>query len=129
MLPKSGFKNGSNHVSFLFLLSFFKQISIINTFNGFPLGNYTKMVLHVLLKTAAGHPWPLFHSLLVLFEQTIQFVTTNECKKMSIQYTVFGYEHTTFRTRVSSLNHQTNAPISDRFYSLPKRPLKNLRKW
>ena len=29
---------------------------------------------------------------------------------MSIQYTVLGFECTTFGTRVSSLNHQTRAP-------------------
>ena len=33
-----------------------------------------------------------------LFKQTLQIFTTNICEKMSIQYTVLGFEPTTFGT-------------------------------
>ena len=41
-----------------------------------------------------------------LFKQTLQIFNTNICEKMSIQYTVLGFEPTTFGTWVSSHNQQ-----------------------
>ena len=39
------------------------------------------------------------------FQTNITIFSTNICEKMSIQYTVLGFEPTTFRTWVSSHNH------------------------
>ena len=39
------------------------------------------------------------------FQTNITIFTTNICEKMSIQYTVLGFEPTTFGTWVSSHNH------------------------
>ena len=38
-----------------------------------------------------GHPWPVFIYFRVL-KQTLQFFTANIREKMSIQYTVLGFE-------------------------------------
>ena len=43
-----------------------------------------------------GQPRPFF-VYFHLFKQTLQF-TANICEKMFIQYTVLGFEPTTFRT-------------------------------
>ena len=40
-----------------------------------------------------------------LFQTNNTIFTANICEKMSIQYTVPGFETTTFRTWVSSDNH------------------------
>ena len=45
-----------------------------------------------------GHPWPVFIYFRVL-KQTLQFFTANIREKMSIQYTVLGFEP------MSSHNH------------------------
>ena len=50
---------------------------------------------HSFLKM--GHPRPLFH-LFSSFQTNITIFTTNICEKMSIQYTVPGFELTTFGT-------------------------------
>ena len=47
----------------------------------------------------------LFFVYFGLFKQTLQIFTTNICEKMSIQYTVPGFEPMTFRMQVSSRNH------------------------
>ena len=47
--------------------------------------------------------------LFFIFIQSITNLTTNICEKISIQYTVLGFELTTFRTRVSSHTHSTRA--------------------
>ena len=49
-----------------------------------------------------GYPQPLFR----LFKQTLQFLQ-QFLWKLSIQYTVLGFEPTTFRLQVLSLNHKT----------------------
>ena len=46
----------------------------------------------------------LFH-LCSFFQTNITIFTANKCEKMSIQYTVLGYEPKTFGTWVSSHNH------------------------
>ena len=51
-----------------------------------------------------GHSRPLFR-LFSSFQTNITVLTTNKCEKISIQYTVLGFELTTFRKRVSFLNH------------------------
>ena len=56
-----------------------------------------------------GSSRPLF-GLFSSFQTNITFFTTNICEKMSIQYTVLGFEHTTFKTWVSIQNHWTRAP-------------------
>ena len=38
------------------------------------------------------------HPLISSFQTNITIVTTNKCEKMSIQYTVLGFEPTTFGT-------------------------------
>ena len=43
-------------------------------------------------------PLPLFRLCLVFFKRTLQNFTINMCEKMSIQYTVPGFEPTTFGT-------------------------------
>ena len=53
-----------------------------------------------------GHPRPLFR----LFKQTLQCLNNKYLLKMSIQCMVRGFKPTTFRTRVSSHNHQSRAP-------------------
>ena len=46
-----------------------------------------------------GQPLPLFFVYFGLYKQkSLQFFTTNVCKKMSIQKMVLGFEPTTFRT-------------------------------
>ena len=55
-----------------------------------------------------GHSRPLFH-LLSSFRTQITKFTANKCEKMSIQYTVPGFELTTFGIWVSSHNHYTRA--------------------
>ena len=52
---------------------------------------------------------PLFR-LFLCFQTNITILTANKCEKMSIQYTVLGFEPTTFRKWVSSHNHLTRAP-------------------
>ena len=47
----------------------------------------------------------LFSFIFGHLKQTLQNFTTNRCEKISIQYTVPGFEHTTFGTWVSSHNH------------------------
>ena len=44
-----------------------------------------------------AHPRPLF-IYFRLFQTNITIFTTNKCEKMSIQYTVLGFEPTTFGT-------------------------------
>ena len=44
------------------------------------------------------------------FQTNITIFTTNICEKMSIQYTVPGFEPMTFGLWVSSHNHYTRAP-------------------
>ena len=44
-----------------------------------------------------GHPGPFF-IYFRLFQTNITSFTTNYYEKMSIQYTVLGFEHTTFGT-------------------------------
>ena len=56
-----------------------------------------------------GKSWPLFN-LFSSFQTNITIFTTNIWEKMSIQYTVLGFETTTFRTWVSSHDHWTRAP-------------------
>ena len=58
-----------------------------------------------------GQPRALFH-LFCLFKHTsLHFIKQRNVKNvMSIQYTVPGFELTTFRTSVSSHNHYTRAP-------------------
>ena len=49
-------------------------------------------------------------SFIFVFETNITILTTNICENvMTIQYMALGFEPTTFRTRVSSNNHQTRA--------------------
>ena len=58
-----------------------------------------------------GQPRPLLSFIFGLLQTNIITIfTTNICEKMSIQYTVSGFEPTTFGTWVSSLNHLTRAP-------------------
>ena len=45
-----------------------------------------------------------------LFKQTIQFLTKNQCEKMSYLYTLLGFKPMTFWTRVVTHNHSTRAP-------------------
>ena len=45
-----------------------------------------------------GQPRPLLWFIFGLFKQTHYNFTTNICEKMSIQYTVLGFEPTTFGT-------------------------------
>ena len=47
----------------------------------------------------------LFYVYFRSFQTNIAIFTTNICEKMSIQYTVPGFEPTTFGARVSSHNH------------------------
>ena len=47
----------------------------------------------------------LFSGIFGLFKQTLQIFTTNRCEKMSIQYTVLGFEPMTFGTWISLHNH------------------------
>ena len=57
-----------------------------------------------------GHPRPLFRLFSVFFNQTlIQFLQQYNVK-MSINYTVLGFEPTSFRTWFSSQNNLTGAP-------------------
>ena len=53
----------------------------------------------------------LFYHLFSVFSNKHHYnFTTNVCEKMSIQYTVPGFEPTAFGTWVSSHNHYTRAP-------------------
>ena len=56
-----------------------------------------------------GQTQPLFIYFRSL-QTHIAISTTNKCEIMSIQYTVPGFELTTFGTRVSSHNHKARAP-------------------
>ena len=50
------------------------------------------------------------HRLFLSLKQTLQFLQQIYVKNvMTIQYMALGFEPTTFRTRVSSNNHQTRA--------------------
>ena len=65
---------------------------------------WTSKIL-ILRKTSASID--LYRS----FQTNNTIFTTNKCEKcQSIQYTVRGFEPTTFRTRVVSHNHQTRVP-------------------
>ena len=55
------------------------------------------IVLVPLFFFKMGQPRPLFH-LFSSFQTHITIFTTNKCEKMSIQYTVLGFEPTTFGT-------------------------------
>ena len=59
-----------------------------------------------------GQSRPLFR-LFSVFSKKINFNTNMCCEKMAIQYTVPGFEPTTFGTWVSSHNHWTRAPSQD----------------
>ena len=50
-------------------------------------------------------PTPASSFIFRLFKQTIQFFTTNQCEKRSIQYTAQGFEPTTSWTWVLTHNH------------------------
>ena len=52
-------------------------------------------------------------------KQTFLIFTTIKCETMSIQYTVLGFEPTTFSTWVSSDNHNTRAPALFRLLLRP----------
>ena len=57
-----------------------------------------------------GQPRPLLSFILGLFKQTSLQFLQQIYVKISIQYTVPGFEPTTFGTRVSSHNQWTRAP-------------------
>ena len=51
-----------------------------------------------------GKPRPIFRLFSVFLNKQYNF-TTNQGEKMSIQYTVLGFEPTTSQTRVVTHNH------------------------
>ena len=77
-----------------------------------------------------GQPRPLLSFIFGLFKHTpLQFFTTKIIEKMSIQYTVLGFEPTTYGPRTSSHNHLTRTPAlmalnlqQKLFYSFGPRP-------
>ena len=67
-----------------------------------PQINWYSVALTFLKKM--GQPWPLFIFIFV-FSNNITNFTTNKREKMSIQYTVLGFELTTIGAWVPSHNH------------------------
>ena len=61
------------------------------------LVNVPSATLHLIFIYVMRHPRPLFH-LFSTFQTNSTTFTTNQCEKMSIQYTVLGFEPTTFAT-------------------------------
>ena len=55
-------------------------------------------MIDVRLFFKVGPPWSLGISFIFVFSNNIKNFTTNKCEKMSIQYTVLGFEPTTFGT-------------------------------
>ena len=69
------------------------------------LSHFTTRVHHpVCVFSKNGHSQPLYR-LFLSFQTNITICTTNKCEKMSIQYMVLWFEHTTFRSWVSYPNH------------------------
>ena len=69
--------------------------------------SFLSLSLSFTLSFLMGQPRPLFIANFRSFQTKI--FTTNICENLSIQYTVPGFEATTFGTRVSSHNHYTRA--------------------
>ena len=63
------------------------------------------LLLKNIIHLKMGHPRPLFHLFLSFQTHITNFSTISYVKNMSIQYTVPGFELTTFGTRVFSHNH------------------------
>ena len=59
------------------------------------------MAFYPLIEKSIETRWPLFR-LFSSFQTNFTIFTTNKCEKMSIQYTVLGFEPTIFGTQVSS---------------------------
>ena len=90
------------HIIFFFTYRSRVSISAIRIGPNMTLNKYGKRPIVFFKKMCQSQSlFNLFSS----FQTHITIFSTNFCENMSIQYTVLGFELTTFVTRVSLLNH------------------------
>ena len=87
----------------------------------------SSMVLWQIVFKNLSQPRPHL-SITFVFSNKNTIFTANKCEKMSIQYTMLGFEPTTFGTWVSSQNHNIRAPAPcGRLSSRSFNPLRKVR--